>query len=94
MKMSLLKKPLIIILFIHNYKTKILWVFQVSGLCLIGIGAWVKQKYGDFIHISDSSLTTGPVFLIIIGVIVALVGFLGCCGAYKENYCMVTTVSK
>ena len=61
---------------------------------MIGIGAWVKAKYGDFIHLSDSSLTTGPVFLIIIGVIVALVGFLGCCGAYKENYCMVTTVRK
>jgi len=24
-------------------------------------------------------------------VIVAVVGFLGCCGAIKENYCMVTT---
>ena len=77
---------------IINYLTNILLVFQVSGICLIAIGAWVKTKYGDFIHLNDSSLTTGPVFLIIIGVIVALVGFLGCCGAYKENYCMVTTV--
>lgn len=73
------------LLFFFNF------IFWVSGICLIGIGAWVKAKYGDFIRLSDSSLTTGPVFLIIIGVIVALVGFLGCCGAYKENYCMVTT---
>ncbi|KAJ7375661.1 positive regulation of integrin-mediated signaling pathway, partial [Desmophyllum pertusum] len=64
----------------------------VSGICLIAIGAIVKAKYGDFVKISDSSLSSGAVFLIIIGVIVAIVGFLGCCGAYKENYCMVTTV--
>ena len=57
------------------------------------VGAVIKAKYGDFVEITTSSLTTGPVFLIIIGVIVAIVGFLGCCGAYKENYCMVTTVS-
>ena len=61
---------------------------------MIAIGAWVKSTYGDFIHLSGSSLTTGPVFLIIIGVIVAIVGFLGCCGAFRENYCMVTTVRK
>ena len=67
--------------------------FQLSGLALIVVGAVIRAKYGDFVEISSSSLTTGPVFLIIIGVIVAIVGFLGCCGAYKENYCMVTTVS-
>ena len=31
------------------------------------------------------------VFIIIVGVIVFVIGFLGCCGAIKENYCMVTT---
>ena len=67
-------------------------VFQISGIALIVIGGIIKGKYGDFIQLSDSSITTGPIFLIIIGVIVAIVGFLGCCGAYKENYCMVTTV--
>lgn len=67
--------------------------FQISGIALIAVGAVIKAKYGEFVKISNSNLTTGPVFLIIIGVIVAIVGFLGCCGAYKENYCMVTTVS-
>ena len=67
--------------------------FQLSGLALIAIGAVIKGKYGDFIRLSGSSVSTAPVFLIIIGVIVAIIGFLGCCGAYKENYCMVTSVS-
>jgi len=26
-------------------------------------------------------------------VLLIFLGFFGCCGAYKENYCMVTTVS-
>ena len=66
---------------------------QISGICLIAVGAWIKAKYRDFIQLSDSSsAASGAVFLIIIGVIVAIVGFLGCCGAWKENYCMVTTV--
>lgn len=66
-------------------------IFWISGIVLIVIGAWIKLKYKDFIQLSESNAATGAVFLIIIGVIVAIVGFLGCCGAWKENYCMVTT---
>nr|XP_058945825.1 CD151 antigen-like [Pocillopora verrucosa] len=74
------------LLFIFNF------IFWISGICLIAVGAWIKAKYRDFIQLSDSSsAASGAVFLIIIGVIVAIVGFLGCCGAWKENYCMVTT---
>lgn len=67
------------------------FIFWLSGLALIIVGAAIKLKYGDFIQVSSSSVSTGPVFLIIIGAIIFIVGFLGCCGAYKENYCMVTT---
>ncbi|XP_022795859.1 CD63 antigen-like [Stylophora pistillata] len=67
-------------------------IFWISGIVLMGIGAWIKLKYKDLIQLSESNAATGAVFLIIIGVIVAIVGFLGCCGAWKENYCMVTTV--
>jgi len=67
---------------------------KLSGLALIVIGALVKKEYGYFLKVSESSnFASAPVFLIVIGVIVAIVGFLGCCGAIKENYCMVTTVS-
>ncbi|XP_068687489.1 CD63 antigen-like [Montipora capricornis] len=66
-------------------------LFWVSGIALIAVGVYVKGKFGDFLQFSDSEMTTGPVFLIVIGVVVTIVGFLGCCGAYKENYCMVTT---
>lgn len=64
-------------------------------MALIIVGALVKKEYGDFLKVSDTSnFASAPVFLIVVGVIVAVVGFLGCCGAIKENYCMVTTVRK
>ena len=66
---------------------------QLSGLAVIVVGAVIKLKYSAYIQVSSSGVITAPVFLIIIGAIIFIVGFLGCCGAWKENYCMVTTVS-
>ena len=66
-------------------------MFQLSGLALIIIGAVIRDKYGDYFSYADNSFANVPVFLIVVGVIVFCVGFLGCCGAIKENYCMVTT---
>lgn len=62
-------------------------------MALIIVGAVVRDKYGDYFSYADSSFANVAVFLIIVGVIVFVIGFLGCCGAIKENYCMVTTFS-
>jgi len=67
------------------------FLFWLSGLILIIIGAIVRDKYGDkFADLSDK-FANAPVLIIVVGVIVFVIGFLGCCGAVKENYCMVTT---
>ena len=58
---------------------------------MIIIGAVIRDKYGDYFSYADNSFANVPVFLIVVGVIVFCVGFLGCCGAIKENYCMVMT---
>lgn len=67
------------------------FLFWLSGLALIIIGAVIRDKYGNYFSYADNSFANVPVFLIVVGVIVFCVGFLGCCGAIKENYCMVTT---
>jgi len=74
-------------MFIFNF------LFWLSGLALIIVGAIIKGKYGDYLSYGDEAtkFVSVSVFIIIIGVIVFIIGFLGCCGAYKENYCMVTT---
>lgn len=49
-------------------------------------------------HIDDAppelaQLTNVGYLLIAVGVFLALVGFLGCCGAMQENRCMLLSVS-
>lgn len=67
------------------------FLFWLSGLALIIVGAIIRDKYGDYFSYADGKFANAAVFLIIVGVIVFVIGFLGCCGAIKENYCMVTT---
>jgi len=67
------------------------FLFWLSGLILIIIGAIVRDKYGDKFADLSAQFANAPVLIIVVGVIVFVIGFLGCCGAVKENYCMVTT---
>jgi len=67
------------------------FVFWLSGLALIVIGAILKVQYGDYLTFTDDQFSNAPVFLIAVGVIVFIVGFLGCCGALRESHCMVMT---
>jgi len=61
---------------------------------LIGLGliiAAVRTKFSGISHIiGDSELSLAYV-LIGIGGIIFIVAFFGCCGAIKENYCMLIT---
>ena len=66
-------------------------LFWLSGLALIVIGAIIKIKYGDYLTFANNKYASVALFLIAVGVIVFIIGFLGCCGAIKENCCMVTT---
>jgi len=66
-------------------------IFAIVGLGLIGIGAYIQigaKAYLDFL--SDNYLNT-PIFIIIIGGVIFVVAFFGCCGAWYENGCMIYT---
>jgi len=80
-KMSVIKY----LMFFFNF------LFWLSGLALIIVGGIISHNYGDYLSFADKKFATAATFIIIVGVIVFIIGFLGCCGAIKENYCMVTT---
>lgn len=82
MECGKIAKPLV---FFFNF------IFWLSGLALIIIGAILKAKYGNFMSLADSKFSDAAVFIIIIGSIVTVIGFVGCCGAWKENHCLLTT---
>lgn len=67
------------------------FIFALVGLLLIGVGAYIQigaKEYLDFL--SDNYLNT-PIFIIIVGCVIFVVAFFGCCGAWQENACMIYT---
>ncbi|NWX94972.1 TSN1 protein, partial [Nothoprocta ornata] len=70
---------------------------QLGGATLLGVGIWVvvdgESFFKIFGAISTSVLQVVNVsyFLIVIGAILLIIGFLGCCGAQKESKCLLMT---
>ena len=67
------------------------FVFFLASVALIAIGAYINfhmRKYLDFL---DSQYLNTSIVLIIIGAIILIVAFFGCCGACTENACMMYT---
>ncbi|XP_070695427.1 CD63 antigen [Pempheris klunzingeri] len=73
------------LLFFFNF------IFWLCGLALIVVGILVQMALHNTFMIRDASASGAPIVLIGIGVVIFFIAFFGCCGAWKENYCMVTT---
>ncbi|XP_029283875.1 tetraspanin-8 [Cottoperca gobio] len=62
-------------------------LFWISGCIILGVSIYLKvHKDGN--EITNESLP-GIDLMIAIGVIIMVLGFLGCCGAIRENRCML-----
>jgi len=73
------------LMFIFNF------IFWLSGLVLIVVGAVIYAKYGQWFSYADNRFAEAEYFIIGVGVVVSFIGFLGCCGVLKNSYGMVTT---
>jgi len=73
------------LLFLINF------LLVLTGIIILSVGATVQGVYHGFHFFLDGQYLSIPSLLIAIGVIIFIVSFFGCCGAYKENYCMVLT---
>uniref|UniRef100_A0A8B9NGW6 Uncharacterized protein n=1 Tax=Accipiter nisus TaxID=211598 RepID=A0A8B9NGW6_9AVES len=63
----------------------------VGILAPVGVGLLVTPPPGTARAWRAPPLT--PVAILVLGIIIFFISFFGCCGAWKESYCMVTTVS-
>ncbi|XP_021261043.1 tetraspanin-1 [Numida meleagris] len=67
----------------------------LGGGTLLGIGIWVSVDGKSFMDIfgtlstSVMQVVNVSYFLIVIGSILLVIGFLGCCGAQKESKCLL-----
>lgn len=75
------------LLFIFNL------IFVVTGIAILSVGAVIQGVYHSYSFILDDKFFSAPALLIAVGAIVLIVSFFGCCGAVKENHCMILTFS-
>lgn len=66
-------------------------LFVITGIILLSIGVVFHGVYHNYQHFLDNKFLSVPSLLIAIGAIIFLISFFGCCGAVRENYCMIVT---
>ncbi|XP_008837215.1 CD63 antigen [Nannospalax galili] len=69
----------------------LLLAFCACAVGLIAIGVAVQVVLNQTITHEATPGSLLPVVIIAVGAFLFLVAFVGCCGAYKENYCLMTT---
>lgn len=68
---------------------------QLGGSFLLAVGVWVLLDPMGFREIvaANPLLFTGVYVILAMGAMLFLLGFLGCCGAIRENKCLLLFVS-
>ncbi|KOC60442.1 CD63 antigen [Habropoda laboriosa] len=64
-------------------------LFVLTGIMIISVGTTIYAVYEDFSHFLDPSYFSPATVLVVVGMLVFVIAFLGCCGALKESTCMV-----
>jgi len=75
-----------ILLFIFNI------LFWVLGIVVLGVGIKSRVDGGSWEGlVKDNVVLNAANLMIASGVIVSIIGFVGCCGAYKKSPCMLVS---
>lgn len=64
----------------------------MAGLALITVGIVVHSKLTVYLAFFGTQTNPLAILLLAMGAIVFVIGFFGCCGAYKRNYCLAIAV--
>ena len=75
------------------------FLLQLTGCVLLGVSIWilVDKDAWSYLRVatlgdSEDLVKAAAITLCVVGGAVFLIAFLGCCGAMKENVCMLNTV--
>ncbi|KZC11628.1 CD63 antigen, partial [Dufourea novaeangliae] len=72
---------------------QISFCLQITGIIFVTVGTVILIVYSGYNNFMDSWFFAAPVLMIVVGAVVFIVSFFGCCGAVKENHCMIITFS-
>jgi len=67
------------------------FLLAITGLALIGIGAFIYIEANSYLDFLSLSYVNTPIVFIILGVIIFVVSFFGGCGSLLENKCLIYT---
>nr|XP_034833103.1 tetraspanin-9-like [Maniola hyperantus] len=68
-------------------------IFALAGLTLIGVGSAVLAMWSAALEVTPAGVNAILISVIVLGVVVFVVSFFGCCGAIRENRCFLSTYS-
>jgi len=76
----------------------ILFVFNLlcalGGIAILAVGVAFFLRIADIERVfEDWNVQVVPILFIVIGAIIFIIAFFGCCGAIKESHCMTVTYS-
>lgn len=68
--------------------------FQLCGIAILAIGIVYYIQIDELQKLfQDQNVIAAPITFIVIGSIIFVISFFGCCGAIRESHCMTFTVS-
>lgn len=65
----------------------------MTGLFTIIIGAMIQSSYHHYENFIGETFWTAPIVMMIVGSMIFVISFLGCCGALRESSWMILTFS-
>ncbi|KAK9513029.1 hypothetical protein O3M35_001312 [Rhynocoris fuscipes] len=68
-------------------------ILAISGLVLLCLGVVIKGVYTEYEKFLDDRYLSASSLLIASGTLLFIFAFFGCCGAIKENRCMILVFS-
>ena len=76
------------LLFLVNF------IFFLAGIGMIALGSYnvtVMEDYFKFLETPSFNLKVAVYTFIVIGILITLISFFGCCAAFTDNKCMMWT---
>ncbi|EDO35917.1 predicted protein [Nematostella vectensis] len=66
------------------------FVFWIAGIAVMSVGIWTRVSANEYASLmGQSGFTAAANIMIAAGALVMFIGFVGCCGAVKENKCFL-----
>lgn len=65
----------------------------MTGLFTIIIGAVIQSSYHHYENFIGETFWTAPIVLMVVGSMIFVISFIGCCGALRESSWMILTFS-